>query len=178
MRRSSLSTLVVAAFLAACSGADAPTSPGSPVRLQGLGNDPDRIRVHEHHTDQFVAPALGCLSEPIIVSGTIHVILYAQDNPADRVHYFSHTNLQGVSAVGEVTGTRYRLAQVFNATLNYNAFLEPPQFETNQLFRYRLMGSGPDNNHWINVTYHLTMTPDGRVTSSFITVEGRCAEDG
>lgn len=177
MRRYMVTGFALAAMVTACSGMETPTGPNPTPRLQGLGNDPDRIRVHEHHTEEFEALALGC-TEPFIVSGTVNVILYAQDNPADRVHYLSHTNLQGVSAVGQVTGTRYRLAQVFSAVLNYNAFLEPPQFTTNQLFRYRAIGQGPNNNHWFDVSYHLTVTPDGRVTRSFISVEGRCAEEG
>ena len=169
--------LALAASATACSGTDALTAPKMIPRAQGLGNDPDRIRIHEHHTEPFVAPAMGCV-EPIVVSGTVNVILYAQDNPADRVHYLSHTNLQGVSAVGQVTGTRYRLAQVFSAVLNYAAFLEPPQFTTNQVFRYRVIGDRPLNNFWFDISYHLTVTPDGRVTSSFLTVEGRCNEEG
>lgn len=170
-------TFAIAALVTACSGVDAPTSPTLTPRLQGRGNDPDRIRVHEHHTEDFVAPALGC-TEPLIVTGTVNVILYAQDNPADRVHYLSHANLQGVSAVGQTTGTQYRLAQAFNIVLNYNAFLEPPTFTTNQVFRYRVIGQRPLNNQWFDVSYHLTVTPDGKVSSSFLRVEGRCAEDG
>jgi hypothetical protein len=172
-----LSAFMAAALLAACSTADSVSGPSLPIWAQGLGNDPDRIRVHEHHTEPFSAPAMGCV-EPMLVTGTVHVILYAQDNPADRVHYLSHTNLQGVSAVGQVTGTSYRLAQVFNAVLNYVAFLDPPKFETNQVFRYRVIGQRPQNNFWFDVSYHLTVTPDGRVSSSFIRVEGRCAEEG
>lgn len=172
--------LSFAGAIAACSDADrSPTAP--PPSLvstggQGLGNDPDRIRVFDHRTDPFTAAAAGCISEPVVLTGTVHYLLHAQDNPGERVHFTLHTNLQGVSGVGQVTGTRYRLSQEHNVTYNYS-FLETSQFETNQIFRYRLVGQGPDNNFWINISFHLTVTPDGRITSTSTRAEARCAQD-
>lgn len=173
--------LVFAVLIAAaCSPtADTPTGvqPHFATIGPGEGNSPDRIRVREQRREDFSLVVGGCLNEPLVVTGSANYILQAQDNPGDRVHFRLHTNLQGVSGVTQVTGTRYRLSQEHNATLNY-AFLEPETFETNQVFRYRLIGNGPLNNSWINISYHLTITPDGTVTATFVRAEARCAEEG
>ena len=175
MRYSLVLAVSGAMLVAGCSGADSPTGPGYTVHAQGLGNDPDRIRIHEHHKRPFSEPAQGCV-ETVILTGTIHTLIYAQDNPGGRVHYLSHTNVQGVTGVGLTSGNRYHLTNVFNAVLNYE-FLET-KFETNQVFRYRVIGQRPNNNFFIDIHYHLTVTPDGRVTASFVRVDSRCAEDG
>ena len=167
--------VVATLVLVACAGSE--TIPTTAPRL-GRGNDPDRIRVREQSREPFTLTVIGCLSEPLVVSGSVNSILQGQDNPADNVHFRFHTNLQGVSGLGEITGTRYHLAQVHNATLNYVAFLDPPRFETNQLSRYRLIGSGPDNNSFVDVMYHITVTPNGRITRSSFEAEARCMEDG
>src|SRR5688572_15018240 len=107
----------VAAALAACSaGESAPT--GSVPRF-GRGNDPDRIRIREHHQEPFMAlVSASCNGEAVAVTGTLNYTLQAQDNPADNVHFRLHTNLQGVSGVGAVSGNRYHLTQVHNVTYN------------------------------------------------------------
>jgi hypothetical protein len=175
MRRCLVLALTGAVLAAGCSNADSPTGPTFAVHAQGLGNDPDRIRIHEHHTQPFSEPAQGCV-EPVLLTGTIHTHIYAQDNPGGRVHYSSHTNVHGVTGVGVISGNRYHLTNVFNAVLNYE-FLET-KFETNQVFRYRVIGQRPNNNFFIDISYHLTITPDGRVTASHMRVDSHCAQDG
>jgi hypothetical protein len=162
------------AFAAACSSSE-PLAPIAPIPQLGLGNDPDRIRVRDQRREPFAMTVAGC-SEPVVVSGMSNFIVQDQDNPADNVHFRLHTNLQGVSGVGTLSGTRYRLVQAHNATLNY-VFLESPRFETNQVARFRLIGNGPDNNTWINISYHLTVTPEGRITRTAFEATARCTED-
>jgi hypothetical protein len=170
--------LAVAATLviAACAGSESapPTGP-----RMGLGNDPDRIKIFDQRREPFTATvSASCNGEPVIVTGTMNVVSHAQDNPSDNVHFRLHTNLQGVSGVGAVSGNRYHLTQVHNATYNYEAFLDPPRFETTQVFRYRLVGQGANNNTWLNIAVHTTITPDGSITSTWTELEIRCAEDG
>ena len=119
-----------------------------------------------------------CNGEPVLVTGTINRVLQAQDNPAGNVHFRLHINLQGVSGVGAVSGNRYHLTQTHNVTYNYVEFLDPPRFETTQVFRYRLIGQRPNNNTWFNIFVHTTVTPDGTISSSKVENEGRCGEDG
>ncbi|MGQ0715209.1 MAG: hypothetical protein ACT4PJ_16040 [Gemmatimonadaceae bacterium] len=167
--------MAASVILTACSGSEgSPTAP----RL-GLGNDPDRIKIFDQQRTPFTATvSASCNGEPVVVSGTMNTVSQAQDTPSDNVHFRLHTNLQGVSGVGAVSGNRYRLSQVHNVTYNYEAFLDPPRFETTQIFRYRLVGQRPDNNTWFNVGVNTTVTPDGRITSTWSEVEGRCGEDG
>jgi hypothetical protein len=162
--------------VAACAGSE--SAPPTGPRL-GLGNDPDRIKIFDQRREPFTATvSASCNGEPVLVTGTMNVVSQAQDNPSDNVHFRSHTNLQGVSGIGLVSGDRYHLTQSFNATYNYEAFLDPPRFETTQIFRYRLVGPHPNNNTWFNIGVHTTITPDGRIASMWTEVEGRCGEDG
>jgi hypothetical protein len=165
-----------AILLAACAGSE--PGPTGPVPRLGLGNDPDRIRVRDQRREPFTTAAFGCISEPLVVTGTVNYILHAQDNPADNVHSRLHTNLQGVSGIGSLTGTRYQFILVHNVTYNYVAFLDPPRFETNQVARFRLIGDRTNNNLWVNTSFHVTVTPDGKISSTRFEVEARCAEDG
>ena len=176
-----LSRLLYAAaavlLLGACSGTE--VAPAGPVPHLGLGNDPDRIQIREQSQQPFtMTVSAACNQEPVLVSGTINTILQAQDNPAGNVHFRVHNNLQGVSGVGAVSGNRYHLTQVHNVTYNYVEFLEPPRFETTQIFRYRLIGQRPNNNTWINISVHTTVTPEGRISSSRAETDVRCGEDG
>ena len=180
MRSTVLFLLAAAGAVAACSPAgDGPTGPVPRFVAvgPGEGNSPDRIRIRDQRREDFALVVVGCINEPLVVSGRINFITQAQDNPADRVHFRLHTNLQGVSGVGQVTGTRYRLSEENNATYNY-VFLESPKFETTQIYRYRLIGDGPNNNSTIDVSFHLTVTPDGKISSTFMRADARCAEDG
>src|SRR5687768_12599742 len=157
MRVSAVLAMAVVAAAAACSPAeDGPTAPPPHFVAvgPGEGNSPDRIRIRDQGREDFTLVVTGCIEEPLVVTGTANLIIQAQDNPADRVHYRSHANLQGVSGVGQLTGTRYRLAQEFNATYNYVAFLDPPKLETTQIYRYRLIGDGPANNSYFDISFH------------------------
>lgn len=167
-------------LVVACSpGADAPVAP-KPHFIAvgpGEGNSPDRIRVWEHRKEGFTLLVAGCLSEPLLVTGTANFTLQAQDNPGNRAHFRLHSNLQGVSGTTQITGTQYHLAQVHNATIN-NSFPVAVPFETTQIFRYRLIGSGPLNNSVIDISYKLTINANGTTTASFFRAEAKCAEEG
>jgi hypothetical protein len=175
MRRRALFEITAAILLMACGSEPGPSAP---IARLGLGNDPDRIRVRDQRREPFTTAAFGCINEPLVVTGMINYILHAQDNPADNVHSRLHTNLQGVSGLGTLTGTRYQLVLVHNVTYNYVAFLDPPRFETNQVARYRLIGDRTHNNLWVNTSFHVTVTPDGKISSTWFEVEARCGEDG
>src|SRR5688572_1509927 len=109
MRRYLVLSLLV---LAACSpDANAPVAPAPHFATvgPGKGNDPDRIRIFVHHQEDFTLVVAGCLSEPLVVTGTMNFTLQDQDNPGARAHFRLHANLQGVSGVTQITGTRYHL---------------------------------------------------------------------
>ena len=177
MLRYLVSALLIAA---ACSpGADAPVAP-QPHFIAvgpGVGNSPDRIRVFEHRQEPFTLVVIGCLSEPLTVTGTLNFTLQAQDSPGGRAHIRRHTNLQGVSGVTQVTGTQYHLAEAHNATTN-NDFTDVMPLETTQVYRYRLIGSGPDNNSTVTISFKLTINANGETTASYFRAEAHCAEDG
>lgn len=173
---------VFAALLltAACSPAgDVPTAvePHFIAVGPGQGNSPDRIRVWEHGSEDFTLVVAGCLSEPLVVSGSVNTTLQDQDNPGDRAHFRLHSNLQGVAGIAQVTGTQYHLAQVHNATIN-NSFPEVMPYETTQVFRYRLIGSGPLNNSIVDISYRVKINANGEMTVSFFSAEAKCAEEG
>ncbi len=177
MRRYLVFSLLIAA---SCStGVDAPLAPAPNFSTvgPGKGNSPDRIRVWEHHREDFSLIVAGCLNEPLVVTGTMNFTLQDQDNPGERAHFRFHTNLQGVSGVTQITGTRYRLAQVHNATIN-NDTTDVMPLETTQVFRYRLIGSGPLNNSTIDISFKLTINANGTTTASYTRAEARCREDG
>jgi hypothetical protein len=177
MRRFLVSAVLIAA---ACSpSADSPVAP-QPHFIAvgpGRGNSPDRIRVFEHRRENFSLVVAGCLSEPLVVTGTANFTHQAQDNPGARAHIRLHTNLQGVSGVAQITGTEYRLAQVLNATVN-NDTTDVRPLEATHVFRYRLIGSGPNNNSTVDITVKTTINANGETTVAFVRAEARCSEDG
>ena len=178
MRRS---VVVLSLLIAAsCSpGTDAPLAPAPHFAAvgPGKGNSPDRTRVWEHSRQDFTLVIAGCLNEPLVVTGTMNATLQDQDNPGERAHFRFHTNLQGVSGVTQITGTRYHLAQVHNATIN-NDTTDVMPLETTQVFRYRLIGSGPLNNSTVDISFKLTINANGETTASFTRAEAKCREDG
>jgi hypothetical protein len=103
-----------------------------------------------------------CTSELIAFSGVEHDTLNMTFDNSGGVHVELHINFQNVSGTGLSSGTTYQLPSTLNQT--YNA--QPGLVETTT-FTEPLIAPGPGNNLFLHETAHITVNPDGTVTSSF-----------
>lgn len=72
-----------------------------------------------------------------------------------------HFQPQGISGTGLTTGDKYQATGVTQQEFNATAGLTQ-KFINN----FRMIGQGPGNNFLVHETFHVTITPNGDVTST------------
>jgi hypothetical protein len=97
----------------------------------------------------FVPCANGGAGELVLLEGTLHVLTHVTIDDQGGLHVTQHFQPQGVSGTG-VTQSQ------FNATAG---------FEQTDINNFRVIGQGPDNNLLVHSTFHVTVTPNGDVTT-------------
>jgi len=105
----------------------------------------------------------GCVPEDTVVTGTENSVSHITINPDGSFHTFARFNFQSVSAIGEITGNRYR----GNGIYHWNLELTPGAAPQTQLINLRLMGLGAATDIILRMISHVTVNADGTVTASF-----------
>jgi hypothetical protein len=149
-----LALLGVAALAIAC---DSPTSPRAPLRapttLSNAVVSNDRVEV------VTFAPNNCDASSFITVTATFHDLFATTSDGAGGFHVKFHENVNGQGS-DAVTGVNYVAVQEINEELNVTAALE----ET-ETFRYNLIAKGNTPNALLAIDFHITITPNGDVSS-------------
>ena len=131
----------------------------------------------EHRREPFSTSVTACNDDQVALAGTLHMRLMAFANPADRVHFQLHTNLQDVNGVGVPSGMHYRLIENHIVNYNYAAFDddEPTgSYVTAQSFRSRLVPNRTGDSREITVRLHITINGQTEPVVSWFTIEGGC----
>ena len=110
----------------------------------------------------FVPCANGGAGEEVLVTGTLHVLTHVTIDTQGGLHVKLHFQPQGASGVGLTTGDIYRATGVTQEHVNFNA---NTGFTDTFINNFRIIGQGPDNNLLVHQTIHITVTPNGDVTS-------------
>lgn len=98
------------------------------------------------------------------LSGTLHTLVSATVNANSASGYF-HFQPDGISGVGETTGTVYHATGV--TLQSFKTALQNGQGSQTYVNNFRIIGDGPGNNYLVHETLHITFNAGGNVTVSF-----------
>jgi len=111
----------------------------------------------------FVPCANGGAGEVVEAVGRIHRLTVSVVNPTGTVTVKTHSQPQGLRAVGLTTGDKYQATGVTQET---DVFVAPFPFIATFTNSFRFIGPGPNNNLLIHEEFHLTVNADGTFTVS------------
>ena len=109
---------------------------------------------------QFVPCANDGAGELVVLEGTLHILSHVTIDDQGGLHVKQHFQPQGVSGTGLTTGDKYRGTGVTQTQFNATA-----GFEQTDINNFRIIGQGPENNFLVHATFHVTVTPNGDVTT-------------
>jgi hypothetical protein len=148
-----LALLGVAAFAIAC---DSPTSPRAPLKA------PTTLSNAVLTNDRFetVAGAFdACNGGIITVTATFHDVFGVTSDGAGGFHLKFHENVQGQGS-NSVTGVNYVAMEEINEEFNLAAGLEETVTD-----HFNLIAKGSTPNEVLQFDFHITVTPNGDVSS-------------
>jgi hypothetical protein len=110
----------------------------------------------------FPSPTVNpCNGEQVNVSGNIHLTTGVSTDESGGLHFRSHINNQGVSGIGELTGSRYQIPTTSN-TSAYLGSARTMALTVNG--RFVAQGSTPNFN--VHQTFRITIDANGVTTVS------------
>lgn len=119
----------------------------------------------------FVSCARDGAGENVQLSGTLHIVSRAVDDGSGGFHVSSHSNPQGVSGVGLISGDKYQGTGVTRNNVN---FKPPFPSESTYVNNFRIIGQGPGNNYLVHETIHMTVNANGEVTADVVNTSVDC----
>lgn len=143
--------LGAAMLVAAC---DAPTSP-----TNAATSGPTAQVVRNVRFERQTFAGNDCTGEVIAVDATFHVVLAVTSDAAGGFHVAFHRNVQG-TGVNATTGTQYIVTQE-----DHNEFNVAQGVEQTVLTHFNLISKGSAPNEVAQILFHITITPDGNVSS-------------
>jgi len=111
----------------------------------------------------FIPCAAGGTGEFVALSGDLHDLFHVTFDGNGGFHLDAQDNPQGVSGVGLTTGDKYQGTGVTRFDFNGTAGGTIVYTAVNN---FRIIGSGPGNNFLVHDNFHITVNPNGTVTSS------------
>jgi hypothetical protein len=148
-----LALLGVAAFAIAC---DSPTTPRAPLKAPTILS---RAVLSNTRVETLALASDDCNGGFLTLTATFHDLFAVTGDAAGGFHVKFHENVQGQGS-NPVTGIDYVAVQEINQELNASAGLE--QTETIQ---YNLIAKGSTPNELYRLDFHITITPNGDVSS-------------
>ena len=115
--------------------------------------------------------SIPCTGEIVHLEGILHSTYHAivDDNGGFHVKY--HANPQGVSGVGLFNEGKYRATGV---TQGMTTFHENGGMTHTYVNNFRIISKGSEENYMIHVNSHMTINPDGTITSFHDNVRITC----
>ena len=111
-----------------------------------------------------------CTGEPILVYGTVHLLVTQTIDAAGGQHIHSAVDYQGVNALGLITGTTYVVPGAGSAIINETSGAGEATIQT----RAQFIAPGEQNSFYAEQQYHLTIDANGDVTVSYYDVVFSC----
>ena len=112
-----------------------------------------------------------CTEEEIYITGEAHIVYAVTEDGAGGYHVKMHENVKA-TGVGDVTGDKYQLNEVFNE--EFNAAADSIPYEATYVVNYGLIGQGKDNNLKGHILMHVTVNANGEVTAEIENYEMDC----
>jgi len=157
MRNMLLPVLGCALLLGCSDASNAPLAPGN-ARFAAVTTTESVITPVT--IGAFVYCANGGIGETVYLSGSLHTVTHVTLDGAGGFHTVAQTQYQGVSGVGVNTGDTYQ-----GTGGTYNEDNGQVGEEITFVNNFWLIGQGPDNNFQLHWTLHLTVNPDGTLTT-------------
>lgn len=111
-----------------------------------------------------------CNGELVDFSGTLHEVISETFDSSGGIHFDDHFNIH-VTATGETTGTNYVGNQEEHLTENFNS---GGSITVTEPFTFSEISKGSAPNFIEHALYHVTVNPDGTVTSFIDTYSAEC----
>jgi hypothetical protein len=112
-----------------------------------------------------------CNGETVAYSGSIHTLVLQTVDGSGGLHVDSRLNTQGVSGTGLLTGAKYQandtLANSFNGTSGGTIDITVPM-------NFEFIAQGQVPNFYLKTLTHITLNPDGTVTTFVSDFEAHC----
>jgi len=150
-----LAILGVAALAIAC---ESPTTLHSTASIASASRTANAVLFNEKYESLTFAPN-NCDGSVLTLQATWHQVFGLTFDGAGGVHVSQHTNVQG-QGTDATTGVGYVVSDVANQ--EYNAKFG---FELTYTESYKLIAKGSAPNALIFVDFHITVTPNGDLTS-------------
>lgn len=109
----------------------------------------------------FIPCAAGGAGETVDLSGPLHTLVSSTINGNNVSGYF-HFQPQGISGIGDSTGSKYHATGVTSESFNNS--LQNGQANLTFVNNFRIIGQGPNNNYLVHETMHVTINADGTAT--------------
>lgn len=147
--------LLMLAFVAAACHDEGPTVPtDGPVFAQSM----NAAMSYTFELEPYYV-WVECANESVLLSGTIHFASRMATDASGGFHLFFHSNPQGVTGVGEVSGDTYRGTGMSRQT---HTFIDLP-FTDTFINNFRIIGPGPENNYLTHFNAHTTINANGEM---------------
>ena len=102
-----------------------------------------------------------CAGETVLLTGPLHTLVTYTIND-NKVSGKSHSQPQGISGVGSVSGAKYQGTGVTQS--RFEGSLQNGQYNYTFVNNFRIIGQGTGNNLLVHMTTHITVNANGEVT--------------
>src|SRR2546423_6812307 len=144
--------LCIAAVIFAC---DSPTTP----RTLQVPTDLRPAVITQEHGEVLSFAINDCNGEPVLTDVKFHDVFAVTPDGSGGIHFKLHENVQG-SAVNATTGATYNIMQVVDIELS-----DAGAVEYSVVLHFNLQGKAQTPNEVLQSNLHLTVTPNGDVSS-------------
>jgi hypothetical protein len=122
-------------------------------------------------TVQFTTPvntgvtySCGGIFEHVSLTGSINTVLHTTRDASGGVHIIDgHTNFQGLSGTGDITGTRYNFA---GGVTPISSIGQDSANTLSFLAHGRLISQGQQENQLASTQFHVTFNANGQPTAT------------
>jgi hypothetical protein len=111
-----------------------------------------------------------CLGEPVLLEGTVHVVLHTTVDANGGTLTTRHTQPMGVTGVGLVSGTTYHATGVTERVTNAG----PPPSEFTIVNNFNIIGEGDAPNFLVHQLVHVTINANVDLTAEVDQDEVEC----
>jgi hypothetical protein len=122
----------------------------------------------------FLPVGPGCEeAEPITLSGTLNVVVHETVKPNGGVTFKIQFNPQGVTGIGETTGTKYQGTGVTTTIVTFNS--QNSQETETFVNNFNIIATKPAGISSIeHLVTHVTVNAQGEITADVFTQESSC----
>lgn len=119
------------------------------------------------------ADTVGCVGEPLVLTGPIHVVLHGTTDRSGAYHYRYHYQPQGIDVVGMYSGDLYLAVGVTQGEFKVGGVNDPLYIEG---YINNAPIVKPGTGFVLNVVwrFHVTINPNGDETAYLEVLDVRC----